>query len=172
LEVLKLYTNNKYHIPVVITNYGSSALSPTNSVLTVRITNVLGASLGPLSVTADSATRLDDKKVIWTKKSLQPVQGDRFGLYSNLLSRIYFENKFFYSTLFAINFLESKPPRGFYDIAITATPTKADPRLIGNSGVQLKAIVLTQVSIVNAEVIVADRDSGGSGAVTKYDIII
>jgi len=77
LEVLKLYTNNKYHIPVVVTNYGSSALSPTNSVLTVRITNVLGASLGSLSVTADSATRVDDKKVIWTKKSLQPVQGDR-----------------------------------------------------------------------------------------------
>lgn len=77
LEVLKLYTNNKFHIPVIITNYGSSALSPTNSVLTVRITNVLGASLGPLTVTADSATRIDDKKVIWTKKSLQPVQGDR-----------------------------------------------------------------------------------------------
>ena len=77
MEVLKLYTNNKYHIPVVVTNYGSSALSPTNSVLTVKITNVLGASLGPMTVTADSAVRVEDKKVVFTKKSLQPVQGDR-----------------------------------------------------------------------------------------------
>lgn len=66
-----------------------------------------------------------------------------------------------------MNFLDSKPPRGFYDVAITAIPTKADPRLIGNTGVQVKAIVLTQVSIVNPELIVADRDSSGTGAVTK-----
>jgi len=57
-------------------------------------------------------------------------------------------------------------------VAITATPTKADPRLIGNTGVRIKAIVLTQVSIVNAEVTVADRDSSGTGAVTKYALYL
>ncbi|XP_054153905.1 dolichyl-diphosphooligosaccharide--protein glycosyltransferase subunit 2-like [Oppia nitens] len=149
LEVLKLFTNNKYHIPVVITNYGSSALSPTNSVLTVRVTNVLGASLGPLSVTIDKAVRVDDKNVILSKKPFQGVQGD--------------------SKLFAINFLESKPMRGQYDVSVSATPTKADPRLIGNTGVQIKVIVLTQVSIASAEITVADRDTGGSGAVTKLE---
>lgn len=147
LEVLKLMTTNKYHIPVVITSYGSTALSASNPVLTVRITNVLGAPLGPFTVTADSAVRLEDKKSLLTKKAFQPVQGD--------------------SKLFAINLLESKPSRGSYDISVSAVPTKPDPRLIGNTGVHIKAIVLTQVAVVSAEVTVADRDTGGSGAVTK-----
>ena len=64
--------------------------------------------------------------------------------------------------------MESKPLRGLYDVSVSAVPSKADPRLIGNTGVQIKAIVLTQVSVVNAEITVADRDTGGSGAVTKY----
>jgi len=87
--------------------------------------------------------------VLFTKKTIQPVQGD--------------------SKLFAINFLESKPSRGLYELSISAIPTKADPRLIGNTGVQIKAIVLTQVSVVNTEITVADRDTGGSGAVSKLE---
>ncbi|CAG2122124.1 unnamed protein product, partial [Medioppia subpectinata] len=121
----------------------------SNPVLTVRVTNVLGASLGPLAVTIDSAVKVDDKKTVLTKKTLQSVQGD--------------------SKLYAINFLDSKPSRGQYDLLVSAVPSKADPRLIANTGVQLKAIVLTQVSIVSAEITVADRDTGGSGAVTKLE---
>lgn len=66
-----------------------------------------------------------------------------------------------------MNFHETKPPRGFYDVSITATPSKADSRLIGNNGVIVKAVVLTQIEIINAEISVADRDSSGTGSVSK-----
>lgn len=33
--------------------------------------------------------------------------------------------------------MESKPIRGFYVISVSAIPSKADPKLIGNTGAQV-----------------------------------
>ncbi|OTF72793.1 hypothetical protein BLA29_009720, partial [Euroglyphus maynei] len=50
IETLALFTDNKYHIPYMVTKYGSSALSATeNPVLTLKVTNVLGESVGPVT---------------------------------------------------------------------------------------------------------------------------
>lgn len=77
LQVLRLYTNNNYHIPISVSNFGSVAISAENTVLSLRIANVFGQAIGPLQVVADSATRTSDKNVIWNKKPFHPVQGDR-----------------------------------------------------------------------------------------------
>lgn len=65
----------QFHIPVAVTLASNSALSDKNPNVQVRITNVLGASLGPLTVTADTAKRMDDESVVLTKKAFQPVKG-------------------------------------------------------------------------------------------------
>ncbi|GBL74610.1 hypothetical protein AVEN_245939-1, partial [Araneus ventricosus] len=78
LDVLKIFATNKYHIPVAVTLASNSALSDENPNIQVRITNVLGASLGPLTVTADNAKRLDDDAVVMSKKAFQPVKGSEY----------------------------------------------------------------------------------------------
>lgn len=131
LEVLRLLTTNKYHVPVCVSVYGRSALTEQRPVVSIRVTNVLGKSLGTVTVSAESSA--------WTgKKALQAVQGD--------------------STLFALNLFESKPNRGAYDITVTVTPSKADARLIGTAGASVRITVLTEISVENAEISVAERD--------------
>ena len=39
-----------------------------------------------------------------------------------------------FSSLYEINLMESKPAAGFYRLTISATPKKADKRLLGTSG--------------------------------------
>ena len=42
----------------------------------VRVSNLLGASLGKLTVTADTAKHLGDDAIILSKKQLKPAKGD------------------------------------------------------------------------------------------------
>ncbi|XP_071041016.1 dolichyl-diphosphooligosaccharide--protein glycosyltransferase subunit 2 isoform X1 [Parasteatoda tepidariorum] len=138
LEVLKIFTTNKFHIPVALTLASNSALSDENPNIQVRITNVLGSSLGPLTVTVDNAKRNGDDVVVMSKKAFQPVKG------SNIL--------------YTLNFLENKPLRGFYTVTISAVPSKADPKLIGNAGAQISVKVMTEVTVEGAEIGTAYRD--------------
>lgn len=147
LDVLKIFATNKYHIPVAVTLASNSALSDENPNIQVRITNVLGASLGPLTVTADSAKRLDDDAVVISKKAFQPVKGS--------------------DILYTLNFMDIKPLRGFYTISINAVPSKADPKLIGNTGAQINVKVMTEVTVEGAEIGTAFTDQVSSAKSTS-----
>lgn len=39
-------------------------------------------------------------------------------------------------------------------------PQKADARILGNTGVVIKASILTQIDVVNAELAISDMDIG------------
>lgn len=152
LDILRILATNRFHIPVAITIASNSALSEQNPSVQVRITNVLGASLGPLSVTAESATRLGDDAVVMSKKIFQSVKGS--------------------DVLYSLNFLESVDVtsgalRGFYKISIKAIPTKADPRLVGNTGARIDVKVMTEVVVENAEIGTIDRDQATSAKSLK-----
>ncbi|XP_074603695.1 dolichyl-diphosphooligosaccharide--protein glycosyltransferase subunit 2-like [Brevipalpus obovatus] len=131
-RVLQLLTSNDYHIPVCIARYSSPAISEAQSVLSVKITNVLGGSLGiGLSVAAESS--------VWTgKKSLKSVQGD--------------------STLFAVDLMGDKPKRGKYEVKLSVSPAKADSRLVGHTSGQVSVIVVTSLTVEEAEIGVHDKD--------------
>ncbi|GFQ75674.1 dolichyl-diphosphooligosaccharide--protein glycosyltransferase subunit 2 [Trichonephila clavata] len=147
LQVLKIFATNKFHVPVAVTLASNSALSDENPNIQVRITNVLGESLGPLTVTADSAKRLEDGAVVLSKKSFQPVKG------SNIL--------------YTFNFMDIKPLRGFYTVSINAVPSKADPKLIGNTGARISVKVMTEVAVENAEIGTAFVDQVSSAKSTS-----
>lgn len=152
LDILRILATNKFHIPVAITIASNSALSEQNPSVQVRITNVLGASLGPLTVVTESATRLGDDAVVMSKKTFQPVKGS--------------------DVLYSLNFLESvdftsSALRGFYKISIKAIPTKADPRLVGNTGARIDVKVMTEVVVENAEIGTIDRDQATSAKSVK-----
>ncbi|PRD36462.1 UNVERIFIED_CONTAM: Dolichyl-diphosphooligosaccharide--protein glycosyltransferase subunit 2 [Trichonephila clavipes] len=136
-----------FHVPVAVTLASNSALSDENPNIQVRITNVLGESLGPLTVTADNAKRLEDGAVVLSKKAFQPVKG------SNIL--------------YTFNFMDIKPLRGFYTVSINAVPSKADPKLIGNTGARISVKVMTEVAVENAEIGTAFVDQVSSAKSTR-----
>lgn len=149
LDMLKVLTENKFHIPVAVTVASNRALSSQNPNVQIQVTNVLGASLGSLNVVADTATRLEDEVVIMSKTSFTPVKGD--------------------TTHYSLNFLEKKPLRGFYKISLSAVPSKPDPRLIGNVGVLIQVKVMTEVGIENVEIGLIDRDQTTAAKTTKVE---
>ncbi|XP_023235921.1 dolichyl-diphosphooligosaccharide--protein glycosyltransferase subunit 2-like isoform X2 [Centruroides sculpturatus] len=149
LDMLKILTENKFHIPVAVTVASNRALSSQNPNVQVQVTNVLGASLGALHVVADAATRLEDNAVIMSKTPFTPVKGD--------------------TTHYVLNFLEKKPLRGFYKISLSAVPSKPDQRLIGNVGVLIHVKVMTEVGIENIEIGLVDRDQTTAAKTTKVE---
>lgn len=149
LEVLKILVNNKYHIPVAMTLASNGALSVQNPVVKIRVTNILGESLGSLAVTADSALRLADDSTLFSKKVFTPVQGD--------------------SSLYAFNFLESKPRRGFYTLTVSAVHSKPDLRFIGNTGAKIQVKVMTEIGVESVEVGIVDRDQATAAKTTKVE---
>jgi len=145
---LSLFTNNKFHIPLIISKYGSSALSAESPILTVQVTNVLGLSVGPVTVNGISLTRKGEKSPVLQNIAFKPVTGD--------------------STLFAHDFFEKPLASGFYSLLLTATPQKSDARYFGNSQVEIKISILTQIDIANAELSIADVDVGSKSIKLTY----
>ncbi|CAC5388107.1 SWP1 [Mytilus coruscus] len=145
LSVVKTLTENKYHIPVAVTLASSVAVSQSMSTVQVRVSNLMGAPLGPLTVVADSAKHLRDDAIVLSKKPFSAKD----------------------ESLYEINFMESKPAPGFYRLTISATPKKADKRLLGTSGAYVEVKVTTQVSIENVEIGIADKDQTTASRTTK-----
>lgn len=139
IETLSLFTKNKFHIPYLITKYASSTLSKENPILTLKVTNVLGESVGPVTVTATLTDHVN-KNPLMKNIVFKPVEGD--------------------STLFAYDFFEKPLPFGFYDLTVSAVPQKADPKILGNTDVNIRVSILTQIKIENAELTVTDAETG------------
>lgn len=71
------------------------------------------------------------------------------------------------SSLYEIDFMKVKPARGFYQISLLVTPSKADARLLGTSAPEVVVKVTTQVVIENVEIGIADKEQGASPRTTK-----
>lgn len=68
---------SQYHLPVAVTLASQTSVSLEQPRVQVRVTDVLGQSLGALTVTAETATRVGDEVVVLSKKKFEPVAGDR-----------------------------------------------------------------------------------------------
>ena len=60
----------------------------------------------------------------------------------------------------------SKLPAGFYELVLSASPVKADARIVGKIGLTIMVKVLTDVSVANAEVKITDTEQGTAGKAT------
>lgn len=147
LSVVTTLTDNKYHIPIAVTLASQVAVSQASSDIQVRVTNLMGGALGQLTVTADSARHLGDEAIVLNKKPFKASSADK--------------------SLYELNFMQTKPARGFYKLTISVAPQKADSRLIGTSGAEVDVKVTTQVSIENVEIGVADKDQTTAARTTK-----
>ncbi|XP_067009098.1 dolichyl-diphosphooligosaccharide--protein glycosyltransferase subunit 2 [Anabrus simplex] len=149
LEVLQTLTNNKFHLPVAITLASPAAVSLEQPRVSVRVSNLLGKPLSPvpLTVTAESATRLGDEVVVLSKKKFEPSTEDK--------------------TVYSVNLMELKPERGLYKLTVSAALAKPDPRLVGNVGASLTVKVMCAVGVENVEVGTVDADQTTQAKMSK-----
>ena len=139
LEALNTLADNKYHIPVAVTlGEGSSVVSEGSPKVAVRVTDLLGKSLGKMDVSVESAMRVSDGAVIMSKSKMSSVSED--------------------DSLYEVDVMKAKPGKGFYELTVTAEPPKADDRLAGNVGAVLVVKALGAVTVQGAEIGVADAD--------------
>lgn len=92
-----------------------------------------------MEVTIDSAMRQSDGAVIMAKSKMSLAAGGDGSTYE-------------------VNMLKAKPGRGFYELTVSAAPSKADERLVGNSGAALQVKSLGSVVITGAEIGIGDAD--------------
>ncbi|XP_064480228.1 dolichyl-diphosphooligosaccharide--protein glycosyltransferase subunit 2-like [Ornithodoros turicata] len=146
-DVLKLLTENKFHVPVAVTVSGPSALTAASPTVVVKVTNVLGQPFGPLSVILSKAVRLVDDTAVLERKPFAPSKED--------------------ASLYVFNFMSSKPRRGFYKLNLNAVPIQTDARLLGNSDAEVEVKVMTQVEVVNLEIGTSDREQTSAPKMDK-----
>jgi oligosaccharyltransferase complex subunit delta (ribophorin II) len=141
LAALTVLADNPFHVPVAITlSQGASVVTSGQPKVKVRVTNVLGRAIAPMTVTLDAATRVTDGAVVLAKSKMIAAGGQD-------------------SASYEVDLLAAKPGRGFYDLRVSASPSgKADARLAGNEGVSLLVKALSSVEVVGAEIGLADAD--------------
>uniref|UniRef100_K1QHM2 Dolichyl-diphosphooligosaccharide--protein glycosyltransferase subunit 2 n=1 Tax=Magallana gigas TaxID=29159 RepID=K1QHM2_MAGGI len=174
VSVIKTLTDNQFHIPVAITLASPVAVTSSSPNVKVQVTNLLGGSIGSLTVTADSAKHISSEAIVLSKKPFTSKD----------------------SSTYELNFMQAKPVRGFYKIIISAKPSKEDKKLLGLTGAEGSGVdralyipspsqmslcdddwgekpyrvevkVTTQVSIENVEIGVADKDQTTAARTTK-----
>ncbi|KAM3729081.1 Dolichyl-diphosphooligosaccharide--protein glycosyltransferase subunit [Dirofilaria immitis] len=137
LLTLKKLTNNNFQIPVVFSLVSSVTQLDVNKPLVIRVSNVLGESVGPLSVVLDSATHIASKEIASVRQPLKGVASDKT------------------NTLYELSVKNAKQ-RGFYNLVLTAG--SQDKRLVGTNGASLMMRVLVKVRIEDVTVAVFDRE--------------
>ncbi|KAK3803364.1 hypothetical protein RRG08_006917 [Elysia crispata] len=147
LCVVKSLTTNKFHIPIAVSLASPVAVTQADPAVKVRVTDLMGGSLGDLTVTADSARHLGDDAVVISKKQFTVAPSDK--------------------SLYELNFLQAKPAKGFYKLTINIAPKQANSKLLGTAGAEASVKVTTQVSVENVEVGVADKDQATAARTTR-----
>ncbi|KAI9556768.1 hypothetical protein GHT06_016559 [Daphnia sinensis] len=143
LEVTSVLADNAFHIPVAITLASKAAVSKSEPKFQVKVTNILGKSLGSVTVIADSATRTLDDAVVLSQKQLTPKDG-----------------------LFELDLMSSNPGKGVYRVALSASSSD-DTRLVGNVGAIVEVKVLTKIAIEETEIGTADSDQSTAAKLRK-----
>lgn len=136
LQILKLLSDNKHHIPVVIALDGSNVVNEQNTNIVVRLTDTIGQTLGrEFRVTG----KLNDLSDIL---KFSPVQGER-------------------STRYVVDLEQQtkKLPAGTYNLQITVEPVKkVDKLLVINAFESTIVIQSSNVQLDSVEIGVGEKD--------------
>ena len=144
LSALTTMATNQYHIPVAITLASPPAVSDASPSVKVQVTNVMGGDLGPMTVQIDSAMRQDDGAVIMSKSKMKALE----------------------ASLYEVDLMAVKPGKGFYELTLTAQPSKANDRLAGNEAAMLLVKVLGSIDVGKVDIGVADADQSTAPKLT------
>ncbi|XP_071959632.1 dolichyl-diphosphooligosaccharide--protein glycosyltransferase subunit 2-like isoform X2 [Antedon mediterranea] len=133
----KALSINKFFVPVGFSLASSITVSPAQPKIIVQVTDLMTGSIGQLSVSTKSAVRKSDRSKLFTEKKLAGTAD---------------------KTKFDLNFLESKPAPGFYDVTLVGKLAKPDSKFIGLADGSITVKVVTEVIVEGVELLVIDRD--------------
>ncbi|XP_017875714.1 dolichyl-diphosphooligosaccharide--protein glycosyltransferase subunit 2 [Ceratina calcarata] len=139
LSAITTLANNEFEKPVCITlANGEISISSQQPLVTVKVCDILGNPLtSTFKVVANAAERVGDDATALNKQTLQPSSTDK--------------------TLFTLNFMETKPERGFYKITVTA----------GSVTNTVTVKVLSEVVVDHLEIGTADADQTTQPKLTR-----
>lgn len=146
LEAVEVMAKNSQAVPLVVALPGgraATAISRDTPLLTVAVTDLKGGNPGELKVVLDSMSLVGGGKAVASSLPLKKVEGA--------------------ASLYQIDIMALKPPAGFYELKLTATPIKGASKFVGNTGVLLTAKVLTTMSLKNVKLQILDSDQTTSG---------
>jgi oligosaccharyltransferase complex subunit delta (ribophorin II) len=149
LQVITMLTRNKFHVPIAVTLASPVAVSTKSPSIQVRVSNLLGLSLGKLTVTAETARHLGDDAVVLSKKPFVVSLAD--------------------PSLFELDLMKVNPERGFYRVVISIT-SQSESKLIGTTGAEVEVKVIGQVAIENVEVSIIDKEHTSVMKSTKLQL--
>uniref|UniRef100_UPI00398EE5D8 dolichyl-diphosphooligosaccharide--protein glycosyltransferase subunit 2 isoform X2 n=1 Tax=Pristiophorus japonicus TaxID=55135 RepID=UPI00398EE5D8 len=133
-------SQNQYHVPIIVATEGLASVSHKKPSLKLRVMNVMSHNLISANVQLEYAKSILAKNTV-LQQSFFDLKGD----------------------LFELNFMEVKPPSGYYDFSVIV---EGDSRFIGNH-VELKVKVATEVGIANVDLSVVDKDQSIAPKSTK-----
>ncbi|XP_075880781.1 dolichyl-diphosphooligosaccharide--protein glycosyltransferase subunit 2 isoform X2 [Nelusetta ayraudi] len=135
-------SNNRFHVPVVVTPQGPPTVSHSQPSLQLLVTDVMSQPLTSASVLAESAVAVTSKSVVLSHAPFALNDG-----------------------IFELNFMSSQPASGYYQFAVAV---KGDGRLVANH-VELKVKVSTEVAVTNMDLSVVDKDQSIGTKTTRVD---
>ena len=144
LEAVATMSSNPQHVPLSVSLASAIAVSAAEPNVVLSVTDIGGGSPGAMTVKLDTATRIEDGAVVAAKQALIHMKT---------------------TDKYTVDLMAANPPPGFYELVLSATPAKADPRFVGNTGVVVLVKVLASVEVVDAELRVTDAENGGKGKV-------
>ncbi|TNN78587.1 Dolichyl-diphosphooligosaccharide--protein glycosyltransferase subunit 2 [Liparis tanakae] len=135
-------SNNRFHVPVVVSAAGPATVSHSQPTLHLLVTDVMSQPLALANVVVESAYSVASKSVILSHESFALNDG-----------------------VFELNFMSSQPASGYYQFTVAVT---GDTRLIANH-VELKVKVSTEVVVTNMDLSVVDKDQSIGTKTSRVD---
>ncbi|XP_046882159.1 dolichyl-diphosphooligosaccharide--protein glycosyltransferase subunit 2 isoform X1 [Hypomesus transpacificus] len=135
-------SNNRFHVPVIVSAQGPATVSHSEPTLQLLVTNVLSQPLASASVVVESANALASKSVILSQAPFTLRDG-----------------------VFELNFMASQPASGYYQFTVAVT---GDSRFVANQ-VEMKVKVSTEVAITNMDLSVVDKDQSIGTKTTRVE---
>ncbi|XP_008408406.1 dolichyl-diphosphooligosaccharide--protein glycosyltransferase subunit 2 isoform X2 [Poecilia reticulata] len=124
-------SNNRFHVPVVVSAQGPATVSHNQPTLQLLVTDVMSQPLTSASVLVESAYAVASKTAVLNQAPFTHNDG-----------------------VFELNFMSSQQASGYYQFTIGVT---GDSRLVANH-IELKVKVSTEVAVTNMDLSVVDKD--------------
>jgi len=134
--------SNPQYVPLSVSLASAIAVSQAEPSVVVSVTDIAGGSPGAMQVVLDTATRLEDGAVIAAKQPLVHMKT---------------------TDKYTVDLMAANPPPGFYELVLTASPTKPDARFVGNTAVVVTVKVQATIEVVDVELRITDSENGGKG---------
>jgi len=150
LEAVLTLASNPQHVPIVISLASTNTVTEADPFVVLEVTDLAGGEVPHMTLSLETATRLEDESVVAASQAF-----------------VHLATTSKYSLDLLAAAAESK--QGFYELVVSATPSKPDKRFIGNKDVIIKVKVLTSIDVVSPILKVIDADQSTEGKIQNLD---